>query len=433
MGSTMCTPSSGNLVDFSAMRRQLLCGLAGVWLACLPQWGYCLDQGSALPHLESFDKAMQEVIKKYDVPGTSLAVTKDGKLLLSKGYGYADRDKQESMTPQTLFRMGSINKTLTAVMVLKLVEDGKLKLDDPVLPLLEKAGIASVPPVDPRAKDIRIRQLLQHSAGFDRERSGDPFFQPRLTDIARKQGIAPVSCDAIIRDSLQSKLDFTPGERHAYSNTGYCILGRVIETVTGESYRAFSSRGFLLPATGKGFQAASSTESRPGETKYYAYAGEPLQRGAPGVANANVPSPYGSYSVENMDALGAWVATPTDVLKFFLAIDGARGERLLNEESVRAMRTEPVLTQNGNPRNFYAAGIHVTRSDKGDNWWHGGSQPGLQALALRTRQGYAWVVAFNSRPEPSRRSAFFKDIDQALWGAANAVREWPQGDLFANP
>ena len=108
-------------------------------------------------------------------------------------------------------------------MVLKLAEDGKLKLDDPVLPLLEKAGIVSSPPADPRARDIRIGHLLQHSGGFDRERSGDPFFQPRLRDVARRQGVSPVSCDAIIRDSLQDKLDFAPGERFAYSNTGYCM------------------------------------------------------------------------------------------------------------------------------------------------------------------------------------------------------------------
>lgn len=422
-------PSSG----FPTIRRQLSRGLSVALLAFVPQWGWCLEAGQSLPHLEPFDRAMLEVMKKHDVPGASLAVAKDGKLLLAKGYGYADRDKPDAMTPQTLFRMGSINKTLTAVMVLKLAEDGKLKLDDPVLPLFERAGIASGSPADPRAKDILIRHLLQHSGGFDRERSGDPFFQPRLRDVARRQGVAPVTCDAIIRDSLQDKLDFTPGERFAYSNTGYCMLGRVVEIVTGESYRAFSSREFLMPSTGKGFQVASSTESRQGETKYYAYPGEPLQRGAPGVTNANVPSPYGSYSVENMDALGAWIATPTDVLKFFLAIDGARGKRLLNEESLQTMRSEPTLEKDGNPRSFYAAGIHVVRSDKGDNWWHTGSQPGLQTLALRTRQGYAWVVAFNSRPDPSGRRAFFKDIDQALWGAANAVREWPQGDLFASP
>lgn len=426
------TPSSSTGSP-PTLRLQLLRGLAGALLAWLPQWGLCLDQGTSLPHLESFDTAMLEIMKKHDIPGASLAVAKDGKLLLAKGYGHADRDKQEAMTPQTLIRMGSINKTLTAVMVLKLAEDGKLKLDDPVLPLLQKAGIAPAPPADPRAGDIRIRHLLQHSGGFDRERSGDPFFQPRLREVARRQGVSPVSCDAIIRDSLQEKLDFAPGERFAYSNTGYCMLGRVVEIVSGESYWAFSSREFLQPATGKGFQAASSTESRPGETKYYAYPGEPLQRGAPGVSNANVPSPYGAYSIESMDALGAWIATPTDVLKFFLAIDGARGKRLLNEDSVRVMRSAPVLAKENDARSFYAAGIHVIRSDKGDNWWHTGSQPGLQTLALRTRQGYAWVAAFNSRPEQSGRRAFFKDIDQALWGAANAVKEWPQGDLFSNP
>jgi len=418
------------LCGFFAARRLVVAGAAGILLATAASRGLCIEQGQSLPNLDPFDQAMREVMKKYDIPGASLAVAKDGRLLLAKGYGYADKDKQEGMTPQILFRMGSINKTLTAVMVLKLMENGKLKLDDPVLPILEKAGVAPASPSDPRIRDIQIRHLLQHSAGFDRELSGDPFFQPRLRDVARRQGVEPVTCDAIIKNSLQEKLDFDPGERFAYSNTGFCILGKVIETLAGESYASFSSRELLMPTIGKGFHAGSSTESQRGETRYYPFPGEPLQRGAPGVSRSNVPSPYGSYSVENMTALGAWIATPTDVLKFFLAIDGARGPRLLNEESVRIMRTEPALKKERDSRSFYGAGIYVLKSDKGDNWWHSGSQPGVQTLALRTWRGYTWVVAFNSRPDPSQRRSFFSDFDRALWGAANTVREWPQGDLF---
>jgi N-acyl-D-amino-acid deacylase len=333
--------------------------------------------------------------------------------------------------------MGSINKTVTAVATLKLVEAKKLALDDRALPILAKASLVPAQLGDPRAGSITIRQLLDHSAGFDREVSGDPFFQPRLFEVARRQRVAPVTCEAIIKDSLERRLDFSPGERFAYSNLGYCMLGKIIEIVAGESYAAYVSREVLRPASGRDFVAGRSIETLPGETKYYPYGSEPRAPAAPGIAAPlGVPSPYGSYSIENMDALGAWVATPSDVLKFFLAIDGARGARLLSEESVGAMRGEPAFAPGGKAgvKTFYGLGINVNRSARGDNWWHTGGQPGLRTLALRTREGYSWVVAFNTSPrDRSDRSAFLREFDAALWKAARSVTRWPDGEISGKP
>lgn len=412
------------------LRRLRAWGCAGA-LTFVAFPGQCLEQGSSLDGLDAFDNAIQAIIKKWEIPGANLAVAKDGRLLLAKGYGWADKEKKQQVGPHTLFRMGSINKTLTAVLLLKMVEDGRLMLDQPALPILEKAGLRPVSMVDTRIERITLRQLLQHSAGFDREISGDPFFQPHLGQVARRQKTEPVTCDAIIRDSLERRLDFDPGARFAYSNTGYCMLGKVIETVAGEPFARLASRQILAPVIGKDFRSGNSLQSVAGETTYYPYPGEPLAPAAPGLATGLVPSPYGSYSIENMDALGAWIATPTDVLKFFLAIDGARGASLLSPASVHAMIDAPVYASGPTPlRRYYGMGVNVTRSDQGINWWHAGNQPGVYTLALRTRQGYAWVVAFNSRPAGLRRTAFFADFDEALWRAARSVQRWPEGDLF---
>lgn len=399
------------------------------FLVATPAHG--LEQGASLAGLEAFDNAMQTIIGRWDIPGASLAVVKDGRLVLAKGYGWADKEKNQPVGPQTLFRMGSINKTLTAVLILQLVEDGRLGLDQPVLPILEKAGLRPGTLGDPRSQAITVRHLLQHTAGFDREISGDPFFQPHLGQVGRRQKTEPVSCEAIIKDSLEGKLDFGPGRRFAYSNTGYCMLGKVIEAIAGEPYARWASKRILLPVIGKDFQPGASRESAAGETRYHPYPGEPLQAAAPGLSTGLVPGPYGSYSIENMDALGAWIATPTDVAKFFLAIDGSRGPRLLSQVSMRAMLDAPVYASGPTPlRRYYGIGINVAKSEKGVNWWHAGNQPGVYTLALRNWQGYSWVVAFNSRPEPLKRPAFFADFDQALRDAAGSVQHWPQGDLF---
>lgn len=395
----------------------------------LPALG--VEQGSSLPGLEAFDRSMRALIGRWDIPGASLVVAKDGRLLLAKGYGWADKERNEPVGPQTLFRMASINKTLTAVLVLKLVEDGKLRLDQAALPLLEQAGVRAASVGDPRSTSMTVRHLLQHTAGFDREISGDPFFQPHLGQVARRQKTEPVTCEAIARDALEGKLDFGPGERFAYSNTGYCMLGKVIEAIAGEPFARLASRQILLPVIGKDFRTGASKQSAAGETTYHPYPGEPLLPGAPGLSTGLVPSPYGSFSIENMDALGAWLATPTDVAKFFLAVDGSRSASLLSQASVRALIEAPVYASGPTPlRRYYGMGVNVTKSDGGVNWWHAGNQPGVSTLAVRTWQGLTWVVAFNSRPAVLRRTAFFADFDEALWNAARSVQQWPEGDLF---
>ena len=417
------------------LRALVTCFLAIIagWLSCAggAQAQDAAMNGKSLPGLESFDFEISRMMSEWDIPGASLVVSKNGRLLLAKGYGTADLDKKIPMTPDTLFRMGSINKTVTAVAVLRLVEGNKLSLDEQIVPLLAKVGIVPDHVGDARASNTTVKNLLQHTAGMDRDRSGDPFFPPLLRDVSRRQGVAPVTCDAIAKDTLERPLDFSPGERYAYSNTGYCMLGKIIEAVSGEPYKKYVSSIVLQPSIGKEFLSGKSIESLPGETKYHSV-GQPNVLAAPGLsAFFGVPEPYGSYSIENMEALGAWVATPTDVLKFFLAIDGVHGERLLSADSLRAMQDAPALaSMQGNQDRHYGLGVQVTRTHQGNNWWHGGSQPGVQTLAVRAANGLAWVVAFNSSPKDKARESFFGQFDKALWKAAGAVKVWPEGDLF---
>ena len=120
------------------------------------------------------------------------------------------------------------------------------------------------------------------------------------------------------------------------------------------------------------------------------------------------------------------------MLKFFLAIDGARGPALLTEQSLRLMRQAPAHLPVGGagPASYYGLGVHVFRHGQGDNWWHDGSQPGLMSLAVRSSAGYSWVVALNLRPRREDRAIFFSELDQGLWRAARSVAVWPEGDLF---
>jgi CubicO group peptidase (beta-lactamase class C family) len=388
--------------------------------------------GCMAPVLEPFDAEMAALMTKWEIPGASLAVAHDGRLLLAHGYGLADEAAGAPVTPATKFRLGSMAKPIAAVAVLKLVEDGRLGLDDKMLALLGELAPRPEAIHDPRVYQITVRQLLQHTAGFDRGKSGDPMFMPRATEALARQGAtAPPTCEILLRDTLEGKLDFDPGTRFAYSNLGYCILGRIVERITGMPYLAVAQTRVLEPSASAGIVLGHTMERATGETVYYDYPGAAVVKAMPGVAEGMVAEPYGAYAVESMDSYGGWIGSPIDYLRFLLAIDGARGPALLSQKSLRQMRARPDipgLIAATKPA-FYGLGMSVRElNGGGENWWHDGSQPGAVALALRTAIGHSWVVAFNTRPRDQQ--GFFHDFDQALWAAARRVGDWPKVDLF---
>lgn len=412
------------------MRRSF--GVAGLFvLLALEASAATPVTGKALAGLEAFDAAMQGLLATWDVPGGALAVARDGRLVLARGYGYANRERKEEVQPTSLFRLGSLNKMITAVAVLQLRDTGTLDLDARVLPILGELGPRPERIRDRRVHDITIRHLLQHSGGFDRDRSGDPLFPPRAVEAAARQGGAmPPTCEAILRDTLERPLDFAPGTAYAYSNVGYCILGRVIERVSRQAYNAYVRARIVEPIGARGLQPGRTLTPLPGEVTYYTYAQEPPVDPIPGLGlRGKVTAPYGGFPFEAFDALGQYIGAPTDFLRFILAIDGRKGPPLLGADSLREMRRRPGIPGEESKASFYGLGTLVRPVRGGENWFHGGSQSGMKALAVRYANGNAWVVAFNSRPRD--RDGFAGDLDRSLIQAGQRVgRGWPGGDLW---
>src|SRR5262249_31395645 len=171
----------------------------------------------------------------------------------------------EAVESTALFRIGSISKPITAVAILQLVERGKLSLDAGVWELLRLSE-----PSDRRWKRVTIRHLLQHTGGWDRDESIDPMF--RSAEIARALRVPqPATPAHIIRYMLGQRLDFDPGSRFAYSNFGYCLLGRVIETVSGAAYETHVQEHVLAPLgiTRMRLGKTLPAERAAGEVAYY--------------------------------------------------------------------------------------------------------------------------------------------------------------------
>jgi len=395
---------------------------------------------SADPAFRSFDQTMESYMAKHQIPGGALAVVKDGRLVYARGYGLANRETREPVKATSLFRIASISKPFTAAALFTVLQKsrGRVSLDSKALSLLSPGTFPGAKnPADPRLKEITLRQILQHTAGWDKDALGiDPMFLSM--EIAAEQGVTPPARqEAIISHMLKKPLDFDPGSRYSYSNFGYCLLGRVIESLSGTSYEDYGKKNVLLPMGIKNMCTGKSLPGGrvPGEVCYY----ESDEATAPTVFRDKtppvVPRPYGSFCLEAMDSHGGWLASAVDLARFAAALDGQKGRELLSAQPPGAMYARPPapawILDDGSPSDYYyGCGWLVRPVGNGGkaNYWHAGMLPGTYTLLVRRHDGLSWAVLFNECSLSNYVE--YGEIDQALHQAAAGVTRWPGHDLF---
>jgi len=394
------------------------------------------ETGKSYKALEPFDRMMHTFIRENEIPGAALAVAKDGRLLYARGFGWADRENRKPVQPHSLFRIASISKPITAVTILRLVEEGKFKLDDKAFALLpHKPHMRKDAKVDARLKQITIRHLLQHRGGWDRAQSMDAMFQPvRIAHALGKQ--PPADADDIIRFMRSWPVDFAPGARYAYSNLGYNVLGRIIEEKTGKSYEEYVRFKVLKPLgitamrIGKTLPAGRAKD----EVRYYTRGDRTGLSVMASNFGKSVPRPYGTWHLEAMDSHGAWIASVIDLVRFGSAVGNFKKSKILSPRSIAAMTQRPEgaagLDSKGKPKPiFYGLGWFVRPAGDKPSRWHTGSLDGTAALLALRHNDLCWAVLFNTRATPKGSHAGRK-IDPLLHKAAAAVKEWPKHDLF---
>jgi CubicO group peptidase (beta-lactamase class C family) len=369
------------------------------------------------------DSMMRSFLREHEVPGASLAICKDGQLVYARGFGWADPENKVPVQPQSQFRIASISKPITAVAVLKLVELGKLKLDAPVFALLGYQDALQAKGCDPRLAQITVLQLLQHRAGWDRQASFDPMFIPQRVQ-QRLNLDGPPHTKQIIRYMLQQPLDFDPDTRYAYSNFGYCVLGRVIEKVTGQPYGA-SVRSMLLdPLQLDSIELGGSLpeDRRPLEVWYQ----DRKQRRGSAIKAPDRELPIGySHDHEVLDAHGGWIANASDLALFAAAFSDAEHSTLLSPSSVARMWQGPTGTEGPV---WYGCGWSVRQvGEAGQNAWHSGLlSGGSSSLLVRRHDGYTWAVLFNTDRSKKTDAVLSGLIDPLIHRAVNQVEAWPQ-------
>lgn len=218
-----------------------------------------------------------------------------------------------------------------------------------------------------------------------------------------------LSRDALIALTLQTRpLDHLPGTHFAYSNFGYCLLGRIIERVTGQTYDTWIRDHILTPAGISDMAIGGNTreEKRPMEVSYFA---------------ADDDAPY-EVDLRRGDSAGGWIASAIDLVRFGVRTDGlpTKPDLFQRPETITTM-TAPWREGEG-----YALGWEVLRIDQDAQWWHDGRLPGGYSFLERTFDGYVFaVVANSSDSDPNFRLLGYEILD-----GINARGYWPDLDLF---
>jgi CubicO group peptidase (beta-lactamase class C family) len=213
-------------------------------------WAFMLLLSIACPaaHADRIDDYIAAQMRWENIPGLSLAVVKDGKIVKARGYGLANVETNTPATPETVYKIGSVSKQFLAAGVMLLVEQGKLNLDDRVGKYLDGTPETW--------NDITIRRLLTHTSGIVREAPDfDPLkMQPDLE---------------VIKSSYKLPLRFAPGVRWAYSNVNYYCLAEIIHRVTGKPWSQFITENIFTPAGMSATRTTSNTDIVPHRASGY--------------------------------------------------------------------------------------------------------------------------------------------------------------------
>jgi CubicO group peptidase (beta-lactamase class C family) len=293
---------------------------------------------------------------KRDHFSGSILIARDGKVLFSRGYGMANIEHDVPNTPQTKFRLGSITKQFTAMAILILQERGKLSVQDKVKKYLPEA---------PKSwDDITIRHLLTHTSGIPNYTAFLEFLRTLPDRVTLKELIAKFK---------DKPLDFKPGEKFQYSNSGYVVLGQIIETASGQNYPAFMKEAIFDPLrmndTGYDSATAILRHRAAGYTRRL------------GIVLTNCD--YVDMSIPH--AAGALYSTALDLLKWDQAL---YSEKLLPQKSLKAMFT-PFKAD-------YAYGWVIDKKFGLLRYQHGGGIMGFVTIIERYPDEKLLVVALSN-------------------------------------
>lgn len=334
---------------------------------------------SSAQKLEStIDKLLSENYSG-DKPGATALVYKDGKVIYRNAVGMANLELEVVMKPENVIEIGSITKQFTSVAVLMLVEQGKLSVDDEITKFM--------PDYPTNGKKITVHNLLNHTSGIKSYTSMQSFMS-----LAR-QDMSPTE---LIGHFKNEPMDFDPGEEWSYNNSGYIILGHIIEVVSKKSYAEFIEDNIFIPLGMKSSYYGSMTELIPNRATGYS----PIENGWRNANYLSLTLPY---------AAGSIMSTVDDMLLWHKAI---HGNTLITSESKSKAFTNTKLN-NGDPTN-YGYGWMMREINGAASIEHGGGIFGYTTSGIYVPSENLYVIVLTNRDGAS-------PVDVSVKIAANAL------------
>ena len=332
---------------------------------------FCLCGGTALAQTittEELGNRIDTIAKQMlsrPVAGISIAVARDGQVVIARGYGVANLEHSVPVTPETVFHIASISKNILAGVVLQLVDQGRLGLDDDVTKYVPEAATLG--------HHVTVRQLLNHTSGIHSFTSLPDAANNERLELTHEQVLA------LIKDK---GFDFEPGTRWRYDNSAFYLAGMVVERVTKQDYGAYVGEHIFKPL---GMTSASLCDARmvvPHLASGYEMDGHTL-----------VNAVFVSWKLPF--AAGAVCATATDLLKWEAALDSGR---ILTQSSLALMRTPTTLPDG--MRIDYGFGTRLGSLDGHRLFGHTGSGGGFRNVFESFPDDHLTIVILMNLGDP---------------------------------
>ncbi len=344
------------------------------------------------------DADVQAVLQHTDTPGATIAVIEHGRLLYRHAYGLRDQQQRLPVTDDTWFEIGSITKQFTAAAILQLQEAGKLHLDDTLATYLPNA---------PHAKEITLRQMLSHTSGLPEYLDG-----PDVEQMAVK----PATLEQLLARIQGKPLDFAPGSRWSYSNTGYVLLGRVIELLSHETYDHYV-KTHLLDVAGMTHTYTVTDEAHLDPMAVgYRHANGKLER---------APTIHASVG----RAAGDLVSTTSDLEKWNQALTNGK---IVSAADYALMSTSVMTTERGSAD--YGLGLFVDSVEDQPRVGHTGGSFGFTTANEYFPKQDVRIIAFTNNgddPEAGEMltTAIFEDLYPEIAAAAKKPAAGEQASI----
>ncbi|HUS42032.1 MAG TPA: serine hydrolase domain-containing protein [Ilumatobacteraceae bacterium] len=319
----------------------------------------------------AFDATLDQAVLGGGSDALSVAVSIDGEIVHEAAMGARVPDTTEAVEPTDKFRIASISKPITAITMLQLVEDGVVGLDDPVGSRVAQAVGVGAPSAG--AVELTVRRLLTHTSGF-----------PQYENLFFRNQVD--SCDEAAAVGMSRSIQ---GAGFRYSNMNYCVLGLLIEQLTGQDYEQVVYERLLTPLGISGMRLAPTQDPGPGE-----------------VVHRSVP---GRNYMEVLGAAGAWVASPTDLVTIFDSLDpNTPGWKPLDPATVDEMKT--AVNDPLSPDRGYGMGVILYG---GGAAGHTGTIESTHAMVLDRVDNVTWAVTVSGE-NPSETVRLAGIVDRAL-------------------